>query len=375
MKVGKKLVGTNTGNSEPSGRPSLGTGATGRTRNGSGTPDQEVADRGAAGNTTNVKITPLIPEGTQAGVNNDPKSNEPVQLSLDLDPNATDPIVTPTRERLIGELKWHEDYLAAYQEATEQRKPLLMVFTDPAEQNSSESLASDFAEPKLDSLLDGFVRVTMPINTAAPSQAPGEFPTLLLEHRSFRHLSIRSGIVIVDLTAPDSGNYGRVVSALAAPENGRYSAETLRSLLELPTGTISQRTFLLTLRSSMPDSVFSRAPFSTELNALANRNARFMAHYEQVGAYEVSERAAAVAQRFGADAKLRELLFASEPGVTLQEASMQAVQNWLENEQDFPGVSNSGTAFGIELFQSPTSSRWFATCLIVESTQSISASR
>ena len=367
-----------------SGRPSPGAGAASRTLDGSkdgskaGSPTGSKSPIGDVVDTdkrATVKIAPLVPEGTRTGVNSDPNSTDPVQLSLDLDPNATDPIVTPTRERLIGARKWHEDYLAAYQEATDQRKPLLMVFTDPAEPDSSASMTSSFADTQTGALLDGFVRVTMPINTAAPSQTPGDFPTLLLEHRSFRHLGVRAGIAIVDLSDPDSGNYARVVSALAAPEGGRYSRDALRSLLELPTGTISQRTLLLTLRSSLPDSVFSRGTFSAELNSLANRNSRFMAHYEQVGAYEASERTTAVVQRFGADAKLRELFFASEPGATLQDASEQAVQSWLKSEQDFTGLSNNGTGFGIELFQSPSSGRWFATCLIVESTQTVSSLR
>lgn len=285
----------------------------------------------------------------------------PVRLSGNLERAAGEP-PEPAPATTVGILSWEQDYLTAYKAATELRKPLLIVFRDTVDPESINSPSTGLAVPDLVPLLDSFVRLALPSNTTIPGQAGG---TLLLEHRAFRHLNIHPGIAIVDLTDPESSWYGRVVSALPQPPNGRYSPELVRPLLQLPSGTVTHRSLLFALQNATPQSQFASLESTTTLNRLADRNCRFMAQYGQAGAFDASNRRAAVSTEFGETAQVRELFFASDDRQTIQDAAALAVEAWVRNPDDFRSLNGIVDGYGLEMFQSPESGRWFATLLIV----------
>jgi hypothetical protein len=73
-----------------------------------------------------------------------------------------------------------------------------------------------------------------------------------------------------------------------------------------------------------------------------------------------------VRKQFGDDAQLRELVFATDSATTIQAAASQAVEHWrASGELESDAVESGVSAYGLELFQSATTKRWFATLLIV----------
>jgi hypothetical protein len=91
-----------------------------------------------------------------------------------------------------------------------------------------------------------------------------------------------------------------------------------------------------------------------------------MAHLNEAGLFETESRRNTVREQFGENAQLKELVFASESATTIQTATVEAIEHWRASGElaDEAGKS-SIRAFGLELFQSPTNGRWFATLLIV----------
>ena len=262
----------------------------------------------------------------------------------------------------MGTLTWHQDYQTAYQEATQQKRRLLVVFRDTVDPQSINSPSIGLAGPELTPLLNDFVRLALPADTTIPGQEGG---TLLLEHRAFRHLNIQPGIVVVDLTDPESAWYGRVVSALPQPPSGRFSADLIRPLLELPAGTVTHRTLLLALRNANPQSQFQTQDGSELLNQLADRNCRFMTQYGQAGAFDTAYRHSAIASQFGPGAQVAELTFATDDRQTIQDAAILAVESWVSDADQFRTLNGPANAYGLEMFQAPDSGRWFVTLLIV----------
>ncbi len=271
---------------------------------------------------------------------------------------------SPAQETRDSANEWTSEYVAAYQRAIAERQFLVMLFREPL--SASGEVSTDGLPIAADVAGAGdFVRVVVPTTMPVPGQ-PADAAPRLLDHRSFRHLQGEPGIAVVDLTRTDSPQFGRVVSAFPGTTGRDSIIEALQPTLSLPEGTISQRSLLLGLRGSFPNSAFAELKYDTNLNELANRNSRYMAHLDQTGLFETDEGRAAVRKQFGDDAQLRELIFATDSAVTIQSAASQAVEHWKSNgELDVDAVKSDVTAYGLELFQSPTSNRWFATLMIV----------
>lgn len=296
-------------------------------------------------------------------------TNEPpkelVQLKPMLEGANNEPQVTQVPRKKVGDLQWHQDYLAGYQQAMQDKRMLVMLFHDASLPDHSVTRVSGFGAESLQPLLEKYVRISLPVNAVTPSADPNGVPSRLIEHRSFRHLKSQAGLAIVDLTDEQSANYGRVVSALPMPEDGRYSPEILETLLQLPTGSIGQRSLMLAVRTGVDGDNFTSGEANTHLHQMANRNARMMAQSDRVVGFDTDVRATAIRELFGDGVRIHELHFATEGPASVQEAAIQAVSKWLQDSEDRRALRQSSFAYGIELFQAPNSQRWFATCIIL----------
>ena len=291
-------------------------------------------------------------------------------------PSSVDPLPgvddQPAPENIATRLDWHEDYVAAFAEASQRKQYLLMLFRDKTETRPRQSSASSLFAPSLQPMLEQFIRVELPVNTAMPATFEStatadqnDLPQLLLNHRSFRHLGVQPGIVVVDLTDPESANYARVVSSIPLPGDGLLSTDELMLAFNLPKGTISQRTLLLAIRRNVPDSSLSMREFSATLVEQARRNSRMMAHSEQSVSFEQDLRREAVVREFGPRVELLELVFATENRTTVQDAALQAVNSWSASSDSFEVLTTPAKAMGMDMFQSPETGRWYVTCFVI----------
>ncbi|NQV24786.1 MAG: hypothetical protein HQ518_10495 [Rhodopirellula sp.] len=308
-------------------------------------------------------------------------SDEPVTRPALLKPSVTDSpdsiaesesVENPTPDNTAETLKWHRDYLAAYVEASLEKRYLLMFFREAVVGGEPLISTDSVFAPSLRPILEQFSRVELPLNAAmpAPSHTNGadndaDLPNILLKHRSFRHLGARQGIAIVDLTDPASLNYARVVSVLPLPESGPFNSDELTLTLNLPKGSISQRTLLFAIRKTIPDSNLSMREFSPTLIELARRNSRYMANAGQAGHFDQEIREQRIEAEFGPQAELKELVFATESDTTIHDAALQAVTSWIGTPESFEVLDTPATAMGMEMFQNSESGRWFVTCFVV----------
>lgn len=272
----------------------------------------------------------------------------------------------------VDSLKWHSDYLAAYVEASQEKRYLLMLFRDAVFGGEPLTSIDDVFAPSMRPILEQLSRVELPLNAAMPilsdknndSQKKG-LPNLLLKHRSFRHLGTQPGIAVVDLTDPSSPNHARVVTVLPLPETGQFQDDSLKLALNLPKGAISQRTLLFAIRSTVPDSSLSMRKFNSTLVELAHRNSRYMANAGEVGSFDLETRQQRIEQEFGPQAELKQLVFATDSETTIHEAALQAVTNWIETSESFDVLDAPATEMGMEMFQNSESGRWFVTCFVI----------
>lgn len=284
----------------------------------------------------------------------------------------TEPVEEPATDDPAESLSWHNDYLAAYVEASQEKRYLLMLFRENVVGGEPLSSADKIFAPSMRPMLEQFSRVELPLNAAMPNLSgknndspQNDLPNLLLKHRSFRHLGMQQGIAVVDLTDPASPNHARVVSVLPLPEGGQFNGDDLMLALNLPKGAISQRTLLFAIRSTVPDSSLSMREFSPALIELAHRNSRYMANAGQTGSFDQENRQRKIEEKFGPQAELKELVFATKSEATIHDAALQAVTSWISNSESFEILDSPATAMGMDMFQDSESGRWYVTCFVI----------
>lgn len=259
---------------------------------------------------------------------------------------------------------WTTDYVDAYQRAIAGRRLLIMLFRPPSDTGTTGGNSDNLPGPADLPVLSETVCVLVPTDMRIPGQPP-ESTARLLDHRSFRHLQGEPGIAVVDLTSTDSPHFGRVVSAFPGATDRRSILAALQPALTLPPGTISQRSLLMAIRAAEPESPLARQGSLEFLNGLANRNCRYMAHLEQSGLFEAEQRREAVYQQFGDDAVLLEHVFATDSPTTLQSAAAAAAAFWKADGKLTLAEGRQVLGYGLDLFESTGSGRWYATLLIV----------
>jgi len=310
--------------------------------------DSETQRQTAPPERKEIQSNPVEESGTRA-----PVAAAPENAAR---PDPPEPIASPSR----GSLDWFSDYRTAYSTAIAEHSRLVMLFVEPtADSGMPDALAATETEP----LLKPFVRLKLPVDATVDGSADR-----LLAHRSFRHLGGQPGLVIVEFSDPQSPLSGQVVSALPLPDDGQFPLQVLKQLLVLPAGSIGQRSLLLAIRSGFPSSESNFPPPATHpvLNALANRNVRFMADSGRVDLFEQEQYRETVRRTFGDAVQARELLFATTESVSIQTAAEQAVAQWNQQPDTVDTVITSATAYGLDLFQAPASGRWFATLVVVK---------
>lgn len=312
-------------------------------------------------------VTPAVPEaaspetpaGDTAAETEDTGSGEP-QIVLPEPGPAPDISDSPES---LGELSWHDDYATAYEEAAGLRRRLVMLFAGSSDQSRPDSRGG-FEAAEVEAALGDSVRLQLPVDFKVAGSE-----TSLLEHRSFRHLGGQPGVVIIELSDPASPLFGQAVSAMPLPVGDRFPLESLKRLLDLPAGSIGQRSLLFEIRSAVDsaelDSALVNAAPHVTLSDLANRNARFMAHFERDELFEAGRRQEILHRTFGEAAEFRELTFATPEPASIQSAASQAVQHWTRQTTEPTALTGPATAYGLDLFQSPESGRWFATLILV----------
>lgn len=320
-------------------------------------PAEPLQEPPAASTAATTPVPGAEAEGSEGS-----QSGEKAKAEQNPEPSSL--VLRDAPRRDLASLSWHEDYLQGYHEAIQKHRLLLMVFRDLAETDRLERPAGGLSDPAIRPVLDEFVRVAMPVNAIAPGAAPDQPPVLLLNHRSFRHLSRQPGIVIVDLRDESSPSFGRVVSALPLPPDGQYQAEVLEKLLTLPAGGIGLRTLLLTARISLPGSSLATGQVSTQLNELATRAGRLAAQSKEAVDSDRPQRMASITGSFGRDVQIGELHFTTDQPATIQDAARQAVETWLNNPVDQATLIAPSGSFGADMYQAPDG-RWFVTVLIV----------
>ena len=246
-------------------------------------------------------------------------------------------------------LQWQADYVAAYATARREGRVLLINFVpDRTGDRTVQSKLEDWIEG------DASLRLRMQDLTLARLSEDtqiidGGKRIRLLDHPAFRELG-GPGIAMLDLRDPDQPHYGRVVTALPFADGKYYRWQNshLNAALELPAGSISQRTMVWAVR------VHHEVPASTtgvQHPALAEAAAEQSAYQAQLGKqghhrWETRfPRIRAAVRANGAS----EVVAESWPDENLIDACIDCVNSWRQSPGHWQAVRSRQRLFGYDI--------------------------
>jgi hypothetical protein len=282
--------------------------------------------------------------------------SEPTELTAIPDVGAALRL-SPSAGRTIGKLDWHTDYSAAYREARESQKMLFVLFRDENHPRIADFYEHDvLAHQDLHDPLLAVVRAVVPLTTAQPvldSEAP-EAP--LLKHDSFKYMYGRQGIAMIDLTNPESELHGQVVSAHAFTPGRYYTVRGTKTVLGLPTATVTQRALIYAVR------IHPAAPISTTdgkchsyMCKMARESSKLMAQYGSVGHHDWGNRYGVIAAQTGRSASE---VAAMAGNIGLIEAAIQVVDQWYGSPAHWGIMSAPAAIFGYDLVRDAAGNWW-----------------
>lgn len=291
-------------------------------------------------------------------------------ISVAAEPNAISPAedavgasaeVTP--KDFLGDwepLRWLTNYGEAMAQADRQVKMLLIHFYDPANPKQSERVEQDLAENlEVRERLERYVLVRLPLD--ATIQVHGK-PLKLLDHKAYIHLQKGQGVVIIDYANPQSEHYGQVVSALPFKTGKyyRYHGEHIPVLLDLPAGTLTQRTLMFAVR------IHPEAPASTKgvkhphLIAEAKSHSNYQAEIGVQGHHHWDTRFQRIGQKLPGGLMAQEVVAESWPNETLIDAAVDCVASWRQSPGHWGAVKRRQPLFGYDM-RLGRNGIWYAT--------------
>lgn len=260
-------------------------------------------------------------------------------------------------QRLIGELAWHTDYDAAYREAQEESKMLLLFFRDEAHPRIAATYENDvLASKELLEPLSKVVRLVLPLDAVRPFRAP-ELPDLeVLKHSSFKYMYGRQGIAMIDLTESGSEHHGRVVSAHPFSAGKHYTTRATKIVLGLPKASVTQRALIYAVR------LHPAAPASTTdgkchgyLCKQARQSSNLMAAYGSVGHHDWGTRYGEIATTTGKSAME---VAAMSGNRSMIDAAIELVDQWYGSPAHWGIMSSPASIFGYDLVHDAAGNWW-----------------
>ncbi len=252
---------------------------------------------------------------------------------------------------------WHDDYARAVQEAQRQGKMLFIYFCDPGENCECNRFKSETLDDALVcSKLRDYVCLQVPLD--AWITADGE-KVVLLKHEALKEMLGRPGIAIVDYVHQDPQLYGTVVSTFPITQRLWYTPEKMAAILDLPPGTLTQRTLIYAVRTHPDKPASTKGDPSPYLFEEARKQSQYQADIRLQGHHFWESRFHRIRAKLeGLSA--REVCAESWPGENLVEAAVECVRCWRLSDGHWSTVAGRQRVFGYDMKRG-SNGIWYAT--------------
>ncbi len=286
-----------------------------------------------------------------------------VYVALQMPARADD--APPAPPAAVQESTWLSDYAAAMSQAGEQQKMLLVYFHDlqstPTRQAFEEQTLADEAIRKK---LASFVLAKLPLDVTIQVQGK---PVALLEHPAFAEMRSRPGIAVIDLAHQEPELHGHVVSAIpfaagkySGPASNFTSVRCLSIVLDLPPGTLTQRTMIFAVRMHPEKPASTTGEVSPLLLKEAQKQSQHQAAILVQGHHNWDSRFERISMQLPGGGIAQEVVAESWPNEPLVEAAIDCVDSWHHSPGHWGAVRSEQAWFGYDI-QRGRNGIWYAT--------------
>lgn len=260
-------------------------------------------------------------------------------------------------------ITWSHDYYGAYREASRQNKMLLVYLAPPAGSSTGQSIdASLAARADVQTKLAQVVLCRLPQDATIEVEGQAK---RLASFAAFNELHGGPGFVMIDLAHKSAPYYGHAVTALplASGKYYRWSVDGLAAAIDLPAGTITQRTLIWAVRTHPegPQSTFGG--FDPSLASGAAQQASYQAQVQQCGHQNFEQRFHQLSAAAGTS--VTEVCAESWPGQTMIDSCVDCVLSWRQSSGHWRGVSRPHRVFGYDIRRG-ANGIWYGTGLFAD---------
>ncbi|MEX2315800.1 MAG: hypothetical protein WD669_01520 [Pirellulales bacterium] len=271
---------------------------------------------------------------------------------------------TATQDDNSG-LDWQTDYSEAYAAAERDKRMLLVNFVAEDEDgNIQRSLERWIAgDAAVREKLQEFVLVRL--STDAQIDDAGE-RIRLLDHPAFGTLKRAAGVAMIDLRDASQPYYGQVVTALpiSSGKYYRWQNSHLNAALDLPPGTISQRTLVWAVRVHPETPASTVGPRHPLLTRVAATHSADQAHTGVQGHFGFESRVAQMRSAVSVN-EASEVVAESWPNEGLIDACLDCVASWRQSPGHWGAVRKRHRLFGYDICRG-RNGIWYATGIFAD---------
>jgi len=259
----------------------------------------------------------------------------------------------------LGAIHWGDDYAQAMEQAQQQGRMLLVYFCDPSGDSNCDCdrfKSQTLDNPMLQSKLEEYVCLQAPLDASIIVDGK---KVVLLEHEAFREMLGQPGIAIIDYQHLDPQLYGMVVSTFPLEKKLWYTPEKMAVILDLPPGTLTQRTMIYAVRIHPDCPASTQGELSDYLLDEARSHSQYQANIRLQGHHRWQSRFHRITARLRS-VTAREVCAESWPGENLVEAAVECVRCWRLSSGHWSAVSAYEPVYGYDMKRG-SNGVWYAT--------------
>lgn len=271
-------------------------------------------------------------------------------------------------------LVWQADYGTAKELARDGKKMLLICFHTPGrEEDFREFRAKLLADQEIAARLsNGWVLASVPLDARIRSN---DQDIAIVEHDAFREMHGKPGIAILDYRDESQPFFGYVVSVLPLGKEGaKYRTPTkedkdsrwlaprteILTLLDLPPGTLTQRTLIFAVRTHGDRPASADGEFHPVLAAETESHSAHQARIRLQGHHSWEQRFHAINAKLSDGSTATEVCAESWSNQSMLEAARECVNSWRQSSGHWSSVRAKHHAFGYDMKRG-SNGVWYAT--------------
>ena len=255
---------------------------------------------------------------------------------------------------------WKTDYREAVDQAKAKKKLLLLWFCDPKQKDENERWeAAVVGNLEVQKRLGEVVIIKLPLDAAVAGSSEKEPNIVLLDHAAFAEMLHKPGLAMIDMRDEASPHFHHVVSVYPFVRQP-ITRDGFLALLDLPSGTLTQRTLIWAVRTHKERPQSAAAKCSDVLAAQAQSHSLHQASINLQGHHNWDQRFQDINSRLGIGMVSREVCAESWPGQRLVEAAEECVHSWQQSSGHWEAVSGEHACFGYDM-KLGSGGIWYAT--------------